>query len=272
MLQRTPPVVSVIMPTYNNIDVVGNAIQSVLDQTFGDWELIIVDDCSTDGTLDYVQESFSDARISIHRMGVNSGSGACRNFAIEKARGRYIAVLDADDECLPDRLACQVEAFRKNGDATVIASQVFEFGEWGGPVLGNWPTSAQEIRKRQDAYKMPVPHPSVMITLQALEEVGGYDTACRRAQDYALFLKLRDRTIVCLDRPLVRYRTRRPISLNYAILNQAYAELALQRFLLAQNGTPLSDLPVEPDRRFATVVRGVKSWAARTYKELFFRA
>lgn len=255
------------MPCYNNIDDIDTAIESVIQQTFPSWELIIVDDASTDGTPDHIQNTYKDPRILLHRMVVNSGSGACRNVAILHSRGEYIAVLDADDECLRDRLRRQVEVFDAAPSTAVVSSQVLEFGDWGGPVMGKWPTTAADIRRRQLANKMPVAHPSVMFRKTCLQAVGGYDPACRRAQDFALFLKLKDAHIECIDEPLVKYRTDRPISITYAIRNEMYADLALRRHHLRIQGVPDPQLPHIPLRKLFIYRQGFRNWIIRKIKE-----
>ncbi|MBR2988532.1 MAG: glycosyltransferase family 2 protein, partial [Clostridia bacterium] len=88
--------VSIIMPTYNSAKFIGESITSVLNQTYTDWELIIVDDCSTDNTEEIVT-SFGDERISYIKNEVNSGAAVSRNRAIDLAQGKWIAFLDSDD-------------------------------------------------------------------------------------------------------------------------------------------------------------------------------
>lgn len=262
------PRVSVIMPCYNNIDDIDTAIESVIQQTYTSWELIIVDDASTDGTPDHVETKHKDPRIVLHRMSVNSGSGPCRNFAISQSRGEYIAVLDADDECLPQRLQRQVAVLDADPSTAVIASQVLEFGDWGGPLIGKWPTTEAGVRRRQLADKMPVAHPSVMFRKTCLEAVGGYDPVCRRAQDFALFLKLKDAHVKCIDEPLVKYRTDRPVSFSYAIRNEMYADLALRRHHLRTQGVPDTQLPSMPLRKAFIYRQGFRNWIIRRFKEV----
>lgn len=90
------PLVSVIMPAYNTADFIAQSINSVLAQRFTNWELIVVDDCSTDNTVQVVQQ-FNDARVRLVQNQHNLGGAGSRNKAIEVARGRYLAFLDADD-------------------------------------------------------------------------------------------------------------------------------------------------------------------------------
>ena len=100
--------VSIIMPNYNSEKYVEETIKSVLAQTYQNWELIFVDDCSTDSSLDIVR-SFGDDRIKIFQNEVNSGAAVARNKAIEAANGRWIAFLDSDDLWEQNKLATQLE-------------------------------------------------------------------------------------------------------------------------------------------------------------------
>lgn len=111
------PVVSVIMPSYNSIRYIEKAVRSVLRQTFSDWELIIIDDCSTDGTYEFLIENFSgDFRIVIDRLPENSGTPALpRNYAMQCASGKYIAFLDSDDEWYPNKLERQLLLMQQLG-------------------------------------------------------------------------------------------------------------------------------------------------------------
>lgn len=98
--------VSVIMAAYNAKAFIGQAIDSVIEQTLTDWELIIVDDCSTDGTIAYVESTYRGmARIRCYSLESNSGPGAARNFGIKVSRGTWVTILDSDDRFSPDRLA-----------------------------------------------------------------------------------------------------------------------------------------------------------------------
>lgn len=97
--------ISVIMAAYNAKEFIGEAIDSVIEQTSTDWELIIVDDCSTDGTIAYVQAMYgSNPRIRCYSLERNSGPGAARNFGINVSRGKWITILDSDDKFSPHRL------------------------------------------------------------------------------------------------------------------------------------------------------------------------
>ena len=107
--------VSIIMPSYNTASFIAESIQSVLEQSYKDWELIIVDDCSPDNTDDVVKPYLSDKRIRYLKNEKNSGAAVSRNRALREAEGKWIAFLDSDDLWMPEKLQKQVGFMEKNG-------------------------------------------------------------------------------------------------------------------------------------------------------------
>ncbi len=113
MLQH--PLVSVVTPTYNAADFIKETIESVQKQTYPYWEMLIVDDCSSDTTREIVKEMAArDSRISLTTLAENGGPAAARNAALSNAKGKYIAFLDSDDLWLPKKLETQVAFMNKN--------------------------------------------------------------------------------------------------------------------------------------------------------------
>ena len=122
--------VSVIMPNYNSEKYVEATVKSVLAQTYQNWELLFVDDCSTDNSLEIVR-SFNDDRIKILQNDVNSGAAISRNYALREAKGKWIAFLDSDDLWEPDKLSRQICYMVDNGyDFTYTYYRVCNDGEW----------------------------------------------------------------------------------------------------------------------------------------------
>ena len=112
------PLVSIIMPVYNSEKYLPDAIQSVFNQTYTDWELIIIDDCSTDSSYNFVKQiAATHPQIIPLQLTTNSGAAVARNLGIDKAGGKYIAFLDADDLWLPEKLNMQVAFMEKNNSA-----------------------------------------------------------------------------------------------------------------------------------------------------------
>lgn len=199
------PLVSVVMPAYNAAAYLAEAIQSVLRQSLADLELIVIDDGSTDGTAD-LMASLADDRLVVIRHETNQGVVAARNTAIDRARGRYIALLDADDIAAPDRLAKQV-AMLEGGRAEVcVAAHV----SWN-PATGRKKTSHQHQRdadiKALLSVYCPLCNSTVMATADVLK-THRYDDKFRYAEDYELWTRLAAagyRFMACSE-PLVTYR------------------------------------------------------------------
>lgn len=105
--EKQTPLISVITPAYNAEDFIAETIDSVLNQTYEHWEMIIIDDCSTDGTVEKIN-TYTDDRITLIELKKNSGSGIARNRGIDAANGRFIAFLDSDDLWLPEKLENQL--------------------------------------------------------------------------------------------------------------------------------------------------------------------
>lgn len=109
------PLVSIITPTFNSGKFIAQTIQSVQNQSYSNWELIIVDDCSTDETVKIINDFIAyENRIFLHQLDKNSGAGIARNLAIQKAKGRFIAFLDSDDLWKPEKLKIQVNYLISN--------------------------------------------------------------------------------------------------------------------------------------------------------------
>ena len=124
-----PPSVSVVMPVYNGERFLAESIASVLGQTYVDFEFIVVDDGSTDGSADILQEyADRDERIRPLLLSSNEGKGTARNRGIAAASGEYIATLDGDDICLPDRLRRQISYMRSNPDIGVLGCTLWSVG------------------------------------------------------------------------------------------------------------------------------------------------
>lgn len=136
--------VSIIMPTYNCGQYIGEAIRSVLEQTYTNWELIIADDCSTDNTAEIVH-SFNDERIHFHCNEHNIGTALTRNKALQIARGRYIAFLDSDDLWLPEKLELQI-AFMKEHHYAFTYHEYIEIDEHSKPI-GVYVSGKKRVRK-----------------------------------------------------------------------------------------------------------------------------
>jgi glycosyltransferase involved in cell wall biosynthesis len=102
--------VSIIMPSYNSAKYISEAIESVIAQTYTNWELVITDDCSTDNSRDIIKQyAETDSRVKLFCLNENSGAGVARNNSIKEAKGRFIAFLDSDDRWMPNKLEVQIK-------------------------------------------------------------------------------------------------------------------------------------------------------------------
>jgi glycosyltransferase involved in cell wall biosynthesis len=199
------PLVSVTMPAHNAAQYLAEAMSSVLAQTLQDLELIVVDDGSTDETS-RIAQSFSDPRVVYIRFDRNRGVAAARNAAVERARGAYIAVLDADDIAEPQRLEAQVELLRRSGADVCAAEHVVWNVSTGRRKRGKQYHRDQDIKALLTVYS-PLCNSTVMARAEVLKS-HHYDLAVRHAEDYQLWgrLALAGCKFVASDQALVTYR------------------------------------------------------------------
>ena len=192
----TSPRITVALSVYNNARYLAQALDSILAQTFADFELVIVDDGSTDGSAAIIDRyAATDPRIRVIRQ-ANQGLVASLNHIIAVARGPYIARMDGDDVALPERFARQVGFLDANPDHGVIGTQIWTIDTRGHhrsaqPV--DHPLSADVIAAALTTAS-PLCHPSVMMRRDVLEAAGGYRPAYRHCEDYDLWLRLAERT------------------------------------------------------------------------------
>jgi len=203
------PKVTVLMPVLNAAAYLRQAVESILSQTFSDWELLIVDDASTDDSVALV-ETFTDERIRLVRNAVNCGVAATLNTGIELARGQYIARMDADDISLPTRIEEQAGYLDARPDLDVVGVKIVLVDAWGNET-GYWQddqdvATGAEIRALLPARNC-LAHPGVMMRRAVALEFG-YRSSVPYAQDYDLWLRITadGRRIEKLDKVLLKYR------------------------------------------------------------------
>lgn len=169
------PTVSVLITVFNGERFLEQAVRSVLDQTGVDFELVVVDDGSTDAT-NQVLDSFADQRVVAVRL-PRIGRARALNLAIAQSRGCYIAILDADDICLPGRLAASVAHLERHPDVDAVGAARWTIRDEQLGVQRSLGGAAddQEIRSHLRRYRTPFPHSSAMFRRAAIERVGGYD-------------------------------------------------------------------------------------------------
>ena len=186
------PKLSVIIPTYNRAEFLRTAIESALNQTFNDIEIIVSDDKSTDYTREVV-ESFEDERIKYVRNEGNKGPSATRNTAILASEGEYIAFLDDDDEWLPDKLQRQVEVLDKSQPniCGVYSNRLF-IDKKSSKVLSDNPGTDQLKGNLlyQLMIKSPIHTSTVVIRKRCLDEIGLFDETISYMEDRDLWIRL----------------------------------------------------------------------------------
>jgi len=186
------PVVSVLMPVYNAEKYLAEAVESILVQTFQDFEFIIIDDGSTDRTHAILGEcQRKDERIRLYSR-ENRGLVPTLNEGLSYARGRYIARMDADDISLPERFQVQVEYLEKNSDHVAVGTKVLIIDPEGLPIC---PFSTLLNHEDIDGAHLSlkggaITHPSVMMRKEAVLAVGGYRQEYIHAEDLDLFMRL----------------------------------------------------------------------------------
>jgi len=200
------PTVSVIIPTYNRAHLVGRAIRSVLNQTYQDFEIIVVDDGSTDNTEEVVK-GFNDDRIRYIWHDENRGGAAARNTGIKAAQGEYIAFLDSDDEWLPEKLEKQVKAFEDAlPDVGVVYTDFRRLDKRGDKEL-RFAKVMREVSgdiHRDLLEGNFIGTPTALVRRECFDKVGMFDERLPRLQDWELWIRIsKYYHFKCLDEPLV---------------------------------------------------------------------
>ncbi|WP_298037722.1 glycosyltransferase [uncultured Desulfuromonas sp.] len=199
------PKVTVLMPVYNGERFLHDSIKSILQQTFEDFEFLIIDDGSSDASNEVV-ESFKDSRIRLRKNKNNSGLVNVLNDGLRFARGDYVARMDCDDISLPERLAAQVAFLEAHPRVGVCGTWYRSFGDGGGRVTRT-PTEPEDIRAGM-LFKSVIGHPTVMFNRELLQRHKlRYDSRFVHVEDYELWA----RALGCFDmanvgKVLLRYR------------------------------------------------------------------
>lgn len=207
------PLISVVMPVHNALPFLDESIRSILEQSFTDFEFVILDDASTDGSLERLREwARRDKRINIHESKKRLGLSGSANGVVSKARAPIVARMDADDIAHPERLQRQWNIIANRPDVAVI-----------GTLCNGIDATGREVRPR-DRWRLvrrsnyiPFPHGSAMFRREVFDEVGGYNEKSVGAEDQDLFLRMATRgRVLTLPDILYSYRYH---SSNATLLN-----------------------------------------------------
>jgi hypothetical protein len=240
------PVISVVMPTYNGERFLRPAIESILNQTFRDFELIVVDDGSTDRTPRILAE-LKDNRLIVLTNDRNQGIAVATNRGLAAARGEYVALQDHDDISLPHRFKTQLDFLESHPDIALVGSAA-ELIDENGVAYENYVEPEDDIDlKWETLFRCPISHTSVMARCWVMSETGGYspDPALKVASDYDLLSRIVMRHRVGnLSQPLVQWR-RHPAATMIADqprLKRGVESVSLRNLGVLQNGKPQTDL------------------------------
>lgn len=202
------PLVSILLPAYNAAQYIAETIESIVAQTYTNWELLVIDDASNDATPAIVA-GYRDPRIVIETNAVNCGLAISLNKALALAKGDYIARIDADDICMPDRLAEQVNYMEQHTNVVlcgVWAKPINADGHAMAGIMANATDNA--VLKASLFFGCPFLHPSIMLRSSVLVSNHlNYSTEAKQAEDYILYaslLPLGD--FASIPKPLIQYR------------------------------------------------------------------
>ena len=204
------PLVSVLMPAYNSEKYLKNTIESILNQTYQNFEFIIVDDCSTDDSWKIIQTyKKRDTRISCIKNDKNSGMTKTRNklFDFANKKSKYFAMMDSDDISLKSRLEEQVNFLEKkeNKNVGVVGTNLIIIDEDSREIAKR--EYSEKITKRNVLIKSPVAHPSVMLRKKIIKEVGKYEKRFDESDDFPFLCKIFEfYEIRNIQKKLLKYR------------------------------------------------------------------
>lgn len=207
------PAFSIIMTSFNYAPYIGAAIESVLTQTFRDWELLIVDDCSTDDSWQIIQ-NFKDPRIKAHRHSTNMGACAAYNLALSNAQGDYIACLDSDDLFMPSKLERQADFLAQHPDIGICGTFVTEIDGMGAIKTGatpytDWFNVSLNLNESSSwLWENRVCHSSTVVRKNLHERLGKLDNRLVYTPDWQFWLRAlaSGARFAVIEESLVAYR------------------------------------------------------------------
>lgn len=237
----TGPRISVIMSVYNGAQFLYPAARSILDQHFGDFEFLILDDGSTDSSLKILQAlAKTDSRIHI-RARENQGLVASLNQLIDLARAPYLARMDCDDIAMPDRFSRQLAFLEANPEIGILGSNSHDIDARGNLIgaTDKYPETPEAVALRLSDGP-PLCHPSVMMRTHVARQLGGYRPAFRHAEDYDLWLRATRLTQIANlpDRLLLYRRSSDQVSKKHAHEQAKAAAIAWEDHIRCSEGHP----------------------------------
>jgi glycosyltransferase involved in cell wall biosynthesis len=185
-LHDTFPMVSVVMTAYNEQEHIRTSISAIQEQSYDNWELVIVDDGSCDGTLDVVRSMATrDSRLRVYRSS-HGGRAQALNIALAHTQGDYVAICDADDIAVPARLTLQVSLLQRRPDIAIVGGGVLFVDEQLRPLRQWQPPSSSFLVRMYAIVGMPTPHTTIMFRREVLDVVVGYREAPFKDYDFVV--------------------------------------------------------------------------------------
>jgi teichuronic acid biosynthesis glycosyltransferase TuaG len=241
MLSNIAPRVSIIMPAYNAEQWISEAIQSVINQTFSEWELIIVNDNSNDKTAKIAAEfALKDLRVKVFNLVENNGVSFARNFGIQNAHGEFIAFLDADDLWHSDKLKIQLSFHENNSECEVSHTNFINFNEYGKIRTPFKFFFRQFIKKKGNLlvhllYFNSIATLTVVMKKKIFLDVNGFDCNLSNLEDQDLWLRISEKgnSFSYLDDELSFYRVHKyGLMSNIGKFKSAYKKFFIKHALL----------------------------------------
>ncbi len=268
------PLVSVIMPVYNASKYLPEAIEGILNQSFSDFEFIIIDDGSSDDSPKIIRKYVKrDKRIKVLTNKENRGSVKCRNMGLKLARGKYVAVEDADDVSLPNRLEVQVQYLEDNPQVVLLGTSYHIIDETGEILTTVEVPTKDKVLRRILLKNNPIDHGSIMFRRKEICRIGGYREEFVYAHDYDLILRaLEIGEIHNLSSIHHKWRFRKEsISAKKFALQTAFSrlarKLALERLNYGREISPLKPEPmrfqIDPEIQFQLRVCKMLVWGGK---------
>jgi glycosyltransferase involved in cell wall biosynthesis len=259
------PLLSVCMPVYNAEQYVRLATQSILDQTFRDFEFIIIDDGSTDTSHEILEEfAAKDTRIRLISR-PNTGYTVALNEAVALAKAPFLARMDADDISMPDRFEKQISYLEAHPECVLVGSRILTIDPFGSPLYEPAHKLVHDDIERQllSGVGWAIVHPVSMMLRSAILELGGYRVEMEPAEDLDLFLRLAERgKIANLPQILLHYRQHIK-SVNhtrYEEQNRATRVIVAEAY--ARRGIELPhDWKPPPERQILPMEKEIDMWA-----------
>ena len=255
----TSPDVSIVLPTFNRLKCLQATVDSVLEQTMTNWELIVSDDGSDGETVAYLKRLEADRRVRVLQLEHSGNPGKARNVGLAAARAPYVAFLDSDDLWVPAKLNRQLAAIRRAGDSRWSYTAFTQIDERGVPLPSEqhrrWTPHKGFIFAEVVQGLASIRTPTVLACTQLVHDTGGFDEAIDCSEDYDLWMRLALASPACVvDEPLVQVR-RHPDNRKTEI-SRPYAarDYSLRKLARCLDGTQRAMVKLERSRNMLGLV------------------